>query len=351
MAGLVLAAGTLASCASSETVSAARLFAEPESRAGASANARVRLAVQPARRRLCFRFSRRTMDQAASAAVRGLVPGRERPASLTLFKGRRRPRSACRRGPSVAVLRGLVRSPSSFTVVIRRGRELPPLRGRLGRALGTFETRGFGQFDAWSSANGLLSVTRQAVYSGRWAARAANEGSGNQFQRVWFNVDWRNGTNAWYGMALFVPRVTDWCWWTPIRWDNFATYGSAGDVGGLTIENGLMHVDQGTYASQHSLTAPVRVPEGRWFWVEIHQRLSPIGGEAATALYLNGRRVAHSNAANTAGRPIDQLRFGNVAMESGCSQRSAIYFDRVSLTGERLGPLRRGSRRRTTTSP
>jgi len=153
-------------------------------------------------------------------------------------------------------------------------------------------------------------------------------------------VDWRPGTNIWYGMAMFVPRLADWCWWAPIRWDNFASRGSGADVGGLTIEDGRMQVEVAGYSSQQQITASVRVPEHRWFWVEVHQRLAGADGEALTELYLDGRRVARSTAAHSAGRGIDHIRFGAVAMDGGCSLPSAAYFDRVSLSGATLGPPR-----------
>jgi hypothetical protein len=106
-----------------------------------------------------------------------------------------------------------------------------------------------------------------------------------------------------------------------------------------------MYVDRGTYNSQSPLVGPVHVPEARWVWTEVHQRLSPIYGNALTELYLDGHLVGRSKAPNTAGRPIDHIRFGNVAMASQCSRRSTIYFDRVSVSGSPLGPLPATARR------
>jgi hypothetical protein len=206
--------------------------------------------------------------------------------------------------------------------------------------VGGFESGGFEEFSWWSASDGSLGVTSEQAYEGVRSARASNAGVGNQFQRVWYDVAWGEGSEAWYGMALLVPRLADWCWWSPVRWDNYATHGGAGDVGGVRIEQGRLFVDVGTYAGQHALLGPVGVPEGRWFWLEVHQRFSATSGEALTEVYLDGVKRGVSTAPNTAGRRIDTIRYGNVAMETSCSAASSIYFDRVALTGSQLGPRR-----------
>jgi Polysaccharide lyase len=212
--------------------------------------------------------------------------------------------------------------------------------GRLGRVKGDFETGNFRDFDYWSVSHGSLSVTRRRAYEGRRAARATNRAVGNQYQRVWYDVDWREGSSAWYGMALYIPRLSDWCWWNPIRWDNHQSFGSAGDVGGLRVWRNELYLDVGRYREDPTtLIGPVAIPQGRWFWVEVHQRLSPSAGRALSELYLDGVKVGSSTAANSAGRPIDEIRYGNVAMESSCSAASSIFFDRVSLSAAQRAPL------------
>ena len=67
----------------------------------------------------------------------------------------------------------------------------------------------------------------------------------------------------------------------PIRWDNWrARLGPSADVGGGVIEDGRIYAAYGDY----------------------------------------------------------RIRFGNFAMSRRCSSLSAIYFDRVSYSGSRLGP-------------
>ena len=124
-----------------------------------------------------------------------------------------------------------------------------------------------------------------------------------------------------------------------MRWDNYKSFGSGGDVGGVRIDHGELFVDRGTYASQKPLIGPVAVPEGRWFWLEVHQRFSATAGDALSEVYLDGVKVGASSEANSSGRVINTIRYGNVAMEAGCSAPSSIFFDRVSLTDRQLGPL------------
>jgi hypothetical protein len=207
-----------------------------------------------------------------------------------------------------------------------------------GARVGGFESGGFEEFSSWSVANGSLEVTDEHAYEGLRSARASNFGVDNQFQRVWYDVAWEEGSEVWYGLALLIPRLADWCWWEPVRWDNFALYGEAGDVGGVRIDHGQLFLDVGAYVGQQPLIGPVAVPEGRWFWLEVHQRLSATAGEALSEVYVDGVKHGESRAPNTAGRPISTIRYGNVAMATSCSVASSIYFDRVSLTHEQLGP-------------
>jgi hypothetical protein len=220
----------------------------------------------------------------------------------------------------------------------------PDDRRRSGR-LGRFESGNFREFDAWEAANGSLTVTRRRSYEGRRAAKSTNDASGNQFQRVWYRVRWREASDVWYGMALYIPHLLDWCWWTPMRWDNFRTYGSAGDIGGVRIYDGKLYLDRGDYTRQTALVGPVAIPQARWFWIEVHQRFSGTSGRALSELYIDGVKRGRSTSANSAGRVINHIRYGNVAMASQCSRRSSIYFDRVWVSNHRLGPRGQGRRR------
>lgn len=301
------------------------------------------LAVEPNRRRACFELKRSRLGELTAAQIRESAKGRAGPTRLTLLERRRRPFTAqtvkrCTSSNRTLLWR-IAHNPTGFYVSVET-RAFPDgaLRGQLGRALGGFERGNLTDFDAWSVSHGSLAVTGELAYDGARAARASNEAVGNQYQRVWYDVHWPSGADVWYGMALYIPRLSDWCWWSPIRWDNFTSHGSAADVGGLVIEDGSLSLVAGTYDAQDTLIGARRVPEARWFWVEVHQRFSGHEGRALSELYIDGARVGNSTAANSTGRPIDQIRYGNVAMASQCSVSSEIYFDRVSFSAGPRGP-------------
>jgi len=196
------------------------------------------------------------------------------------------------------------------------------------------------EFDSSSTWEGTLGVTAGEAYDGTHAAHAAFEGDGESGgQRTWKQVSWGNGSDVWYGMALNVPDVDSFCYWNPIRWDNYKTYGETGDVGGLAIEDGRLNLIQNHYGeSERRLVAGVAVPEGRWFWVELHQRFSATDGQALSELYLDGRLVGRSTEANSAGRQIDHLRFGVVNVAGSCSKAGSVDFDRASISDGMRGP-------------
>jgi hypothetical protein len=56
-------------------------------------------------------------------------------------------------------------------------------------------------------------------------------------------------------------------------------------------------------------------------------------------MFVDGVEVGESQAPNMAGRRIDTIRYGNVAMAPECSARSEVFFDRVTLTDRLVGPL------------
>jgi hypothetical protein len=207
--------------------------------------------------------------------------------------------------------------------------------------LGSLESGTFSDFDAFSSWEGALSVTTARAYDGTHSARASFLGNGaSGAQRAWNVVDWRTGKDVWFGMALYVPDVSAYCYWNPIRWDNYGTYGGEGDVGGLSIDEGRLNLIQNHYGgTERKLINGGAVPEGRWFWVEVHQILSGTDGAALSELYVDDTLVGRSTAHNSAGRPIDHLRFGVVNVSGSCSGAGTVYFDRASVSNGRRGPL------------
>jgi Bacterial Ig domain len=207
--------------------------------------------------------------------------------------------------------------------------------------VGSFETGNLSEFDGSGLSGGNIVTTAEEAYDGTRAARIDSDGiAENQFQRVWYDVNWGPGADVWYGLALKVPRLADWCWWRPVRWDNHKTYAGAGDVGGVRIEAGKLYLDAGSYGQRtRTLIGPIDIPEGRWFWLEVHQRFSDRPNVALSELFVDGGPVGTSTQPNSNGRVINHLRFGNVTLASGCSSASSVYFDRISVGLDAVGPL------------
>jgi len=197
----------------------------------------------------------------------------------------------------------------------------------------------FSEVASRSTWNGSLGITTERAYEGSRSVAATYTGGGSGFQRVWQNVDWGPGSDVWYGVALYVPNTSDYCYWNPIRWDNYKTYGGAGDTGGVTVERGHIYVTQDRYSgAERKILDGGPLPEGRWVWLEVHQRLSAEEGQALTELYVDSTKVGSTTAANSLGRVVNNLRAGVVNVAGSCSNPGKINFDRVSI-----GPARRGA--------
>jgi hypothetical protein len=216
-------------------------------------------------------------------------------------------------------------------------------------SLGSFETGDFSEFsDLQVKSGGQMDVIGDHAYDGSKSARARWLGGTTGAQRVWQDTDWRKGSEVWYGMAVYVPSSNDYCYWNPMRWDNYDLYGGVddnkpgtGDVGGLTVEQNRIYVMKGTYGGEETkLVEGGQLPKGRWVWLELHQVFSDQDGQALSELYIDGAKKGSSTRANSNGRPITDLRAGAVAVADECSSPSAIDFDRVSISNSQRGPLR-----------
>lgn len=204
-----------------------------------------------------------------------------------------------------------------------------------------FETGDFSQVEETEAKAGTLEVTRARAYDGTHSVRATFRGGGSGKERFWLPVRWGKGTDVWYGIAMYVPKNNRYCYWNPLRWDNYSQYQGRGDVGGLTVEQGRIEVIRGTYASRHEdeLVDGGKLPTGRWVWVEVHQRFADKNGAALSELYLDGDRVGRSRRANFFGRNISHLRAGAVNVAEQCSPPGVVDFDRFSISDRERGPL------------
>lgn len=215
-------------------------------------------------------------------------------------------------------------------------------------------TGNFTQFDQTNVATGTLSIIRRDTYEGAGAAHATYSGGGtNGYARGIFNVGWADGDDVYYGAALYLPEgfhralqsQTD-----LMRHDNFGTYTTT-DYGGV----GVMNYDkkahlfrEGSYVAGRSgsgvaddgLVTPFTLPEGHWFWLEVHQKLSGTDGIAVNEVWIDGISVASSTRANSYGHGVTRLRYGLVAIgETVQTNPLELWFDRALIRTGYIGPL------------
>jgi hypothetical protein len=200
------------------------------------------------------------------------------------------------------------------------------------RFYGGFETGTFSEFGWPSVLRGTLETTQEMAVDGAWSAKGSLEGSPrNSFSRVAWRVDYESGQEIRYGASYFLTEPLP-CWATLARWDNYLLFGGSGDVGGVELEDGMIRLIRQDYdgANFASLSPRVPVPVGRWFTLEVVQRLGR--GDAYTDLYVDGELVGHSEKPNSRGRPIRHIRFGYVSVAPQCTPASTFFIDRIFAT-------------------
>jgi hypothetical protein len=223
-----------------------------------------------------------------------------------------------------------------------------PAHASVSTFLGSFDNGTFSAFnDGVNTTNAALTVVSNRSYGGTDSAFASYPGGGvNAYARVLEDVSWNAGDDVWYGAAYYLPVGFKAAMQQEVslqRWDNWSTYGSTADQGGIAIWNSdkLARLKVGRYdaSTETLLTNGFPVPEGRWFWLEVHQRFSATDGQALNEVYLDGALVGRSTTANF-DRPIQKLRTGLVA-QGGIAQTNplSLWFDRVSIGSQELGPL------------
>ena len=210
------------------------------------------------------------------------------------------------------------------------------------------------EFTQATQLNATVSATSERAYDGSYAVKSVYGGGGvNAYARGHWDVSWQTGDDVWYGAAYYLPTGFKAAMQNEValmRWDNWPSYqDGSGDIGGIVIwgSDKRARLKLGTYSSstEKVLVGPFDVPEGRWFWLEVHQKLGTSG--ALSEVYLDGSQVGSSTAANTNGRTIERIRYGLVA-QGGSSQTNplTLYFDRarVEHVGDRTAPHGAGTR-------
>ena len=210
----------------------------------------------------------------------------------------------------------------------------PPPPPSTGTRLASFET-GFGEIDGRStSESDRLDLSVERAFDGIRSIKVSHR-AGGAYARGWYGVDWPVGTEAWYGAAFLIPDTAAVAYADLLRWDNYADQGSGGDVGGVEFHRGSAYLMRQDYNGNNFavLGNQFALPAGRWFFMEVHQRLSAVGGQALSEVYIDGAKVATSVQANSRGRRIRNVRFGYVYADG---PDSILYVDRVAAgTGSR----------------
>jgi hypothetical protein len=203
----------------------------------------------------------------------------------------------------------------------------------------TLDGQSLSVFSQLNALNGTLAQTSTRAYSGTSSVRATYEGNGsNGYARGIWNVQWEEGDDVWFGGAYYLPTgfhsniqgQVD-----LVRWDNWSTNPSDTDWGGVSIygsDHRARLLRFGAGRPNDTLVGPLDLPEGRWFTLEVHQRRSATSGSALSELYVDGKLVGKSTAANTYGRAATRVRYGVVAIASGSQYKPLeLNFDNASM--------------------
>jgi polysaccharide lyase-like protein len=232
-------------------------------------------------------------------------------------------------------------------------------RGASTALTASLETGDFREFSQSEASRGSLTVTGQRAYDGSHAAAARYRGGpGNGYARAIQNVSLRDGQDVWYGAAFYLPMGFKRAMQGEVallRWDNYLARGTAGDVGGVVVwgSDRRARLVLSRYGGhERILVGPFDVPEGLWFSLLVHQRLAKPSGRALNEVYVDGLLTGSSRAGNTAGRKIQRVRYGLVALNAGAQRDPlTLWFDRCIVTSRRRPAPAGASERAWATAP
>lgn len=183
------------------------------------------------------------------------------------------------------------------------------------------------------TAEGDLAVVAAAGSRDGYALRARYHGGGrNGYSRLKVPVRWEPGDEVRYGAWYFLPHgFTDAIQGEVdlVRFDNFPLDPQNNDRSGVVIyerDRRARLVRQRLGREQAVLGRPFDLPEGRWFHLEVRQRLGR--RDARSTVLIDGEPVLFSRARTSYGRPVQRIRFGLVAVASGAQRQGlTVYLD------------------------
>jgi hypothetical protein len=182
------------------------------------------------------------------------------------------------------------------------------------------------------------STVAGSTYEGIWRAEATWE-PGQPSPHGTVNVNWPEETDVWYGSAFHGGDTTSALDRAGILlWDN-APDGQA--YGGIVLgsDDKYRLVRGTTGGSETQLGPSFSVPQNRWFWLEVHQRLSTDSTKALSEVFLDGRLIASSQDQNStagSGAPISHVKFGLI---NAVGSSTYMWVDRSSILAAQRGPL------------
>jgi hypothetical protein len=206
-------------------------------------------------------------------------------------------------------------------------------------------------FDQTNAVGGALGVVPGGFGDESSMLATYDGGGANGYSRGIFNVGWVPGDEVWYSAAYLLPegfKASVQGQVALLRWDDWDAHPEAADQGGVVIygsdHRSRLVNDWLGDDTQIELSRAFDLPEGRWFQLEVHQRLGADDG--LNEVYLDGERIARSDAPNLEpGRGVTRVRYGIVAIASGSQIKPlALKFDRarvgVTRTSQPLRPRR-----------
>lgn len=220
------------------------------------------------------------------------------------------------------------------------------------RRLSSMERHGLSSFDqAHATKAGKVRLSRAKAYDGKRSAKLTSKRGA--LARGVYSTAVDANADVTYGGAYFLPKKgfkgsVQGGGMDMLRWDNFGAFGKDADYGGIHVAKGgargKLRVGKLADDPKKQLGHSFKLPTGRWFWLEVHQKLSTVKGEAVSEVFIDGKRVSSSTQPNSFGRPIDRVRYGIVDTDERQSKSLSMYMDRASLSTKLRGARASASR-------
>ncbi len=213
----------------------------------------------------------------------------------------------------MAVLIATVAAAVAVVQVGRQDTAAPP-----SRAISVTAPAGLDEVD---TLRGVLREDASPPQPRAGALKAMVDGGANAYARGRLDVAWHEGDVVSFGAAFLLPRgfaaglagQVD-----LLRWDDYPSTPVGTHRSGVVLfaGDGRAHlIRQRLGIEETPIARAFDLPEGRWFRLEVRQRLDP-GDGASSEVLIDDRVVATSPAPNTYGNAVQRVRFGLVAIDA-----------------------------------